>query len=130
MAKAILFGETRPDGKVLVGSTIHSQPGKQELDIANYPEGYEFDKLPEVPVLGPGKEPVLVFDPSTKGMIWEEKDRPLTQVEAIQAQTAAIERNNALMEQLSAQMGALNTNITETKTAVSDLKPTATKSIS
>ena len=114
MAKAILFGEMREDGKVLVGSTIHSQPGKAELQASAYPEGYEFDKLPDPPAEKRGIMPVLVFDPVKNEFEWEEKTRPLTdsesievQTEAIQNQTAALGVQNTLLTQLLTEMKAL-----------------------
>ena len=118
MAKAILFGEVREDGKVLVGSTIHSQPGKAELVASAYPEGYEFDKLPDPPAEKRGVTPVLIFDPTKGEFEWEEKERPLTDSESIEVQTEAIEKQtivigeqNALLTQLLTEMKALTESL-------------------
>lgn len=111
MAKAILFGDLRDDGLIRVWRTIHSQPGKPELEISAYPEGYAFDSLPEVPAAKRGVDFVMLFNPGNQTFTWEEKERALNEKEVMEKQSEAIEENNALLKQLIGEIQKTNAKL-------------------
>ena len=97
---AILFGDLRKDGKVRVWRTIHTkQEGKSIVDVKaeEYPDGYEFDAMPEYPPEERGKEHVWLFDPVTKTHSFETNDRKLTPDE--------------VMEEINEKLGVLITKL-------------------
>ena len=84
---AILFGDTRPDGKIRVWRTVHTKKvGKEVTDIKkeDCPDGYEFDEMPEYPAPERGKDHVWLYDPIKKEHSFEVIERPLTQDETMQ----------------------------------------------
>lgn len=72
----VLFGRQREDGNIIVQKTLHRVKG-EEVVASDYPDGYEFDELPETPASKRGVEPVMIFDPRNKKFIWEEKEKQL-----------------------------------------------------
>ena len=97
---AILFGDTRPDGKIRVWRTIHTKhEGKNIVDVKkeDYPDGYEFSEMPEYPAEVRGKEHIWLFDPKTGEHSFETNDRKLTPDE--------------VMEEINEKLGVLITKL-------------------
>ncbi|MFA5394661.1 MAG: hypothetical protein WC346_01430 [Methanogenium sp.] len=115
MAKAILFGDQREDGLIRVWRTIHSQPDKQELRISDYPEGYEFEALPEAPKAKKGIDFVMLFNPNNGTFVWDEQERALNDREVAERQTEVMEENNTLLKQLIDELRNTNAKIDATK---------------
>lgn len=102
----VLFGDKRKDGKIRVWQQqfriMDPELGKtREVVPEDYPEGYPFDaeKIPEVPQVGRGINPVLVFDPKTGGFAWEEETRDLTPEEQMDERIEHIEEALARIEE-------------------------------
>lgn len=96
MAKNILFGETREDGKIRVWRTQHAAPGK-ELDEKSFPEGYAFAAMPEHPAPKRGVDHIMLYDPKTEEFSFEEKQRPLAQEEVLES---LVEQIGALVQEM------------------------------
>ena len=91
----VLFGDTRPDGKIKVWRTLHRVEGKL-VNPKDYPEGYEFEAMPEFPAPEPGVSHTWLFDPDTGEHSFEEEERPWTPEEIMQQKLPQLEER--LME--------------------------------
>lgn len=78
---AVLFGDLRKDGLVRVWRTLHTSEGKK-VDAKDYPDGYEFDEMPEYPEPKKGISHVLLFNPDTQEFSFIEEERALNEEEA------------------------------------------------
>jgi hypothetical protein len=67
---AVIFGDTREDGKIVVGCV--------QYQIESHPNGTKVDKVPDYPQPTKGKNDVMLYDPKTKQFSFEKVDRPLT----------------------------------------------------
>lgn len=105
---AVLFGDTRPDGKIRVWRTLHTQNG-QPVDATEYPEGYEFEALPEPPAPKAGVDQIMLFDPATSEFTWEEKERPLNPDEVNVKLLEAVERLTTALEATEQKLDVMNT---------------------
>ena len=81
----VLFGDTRPDGKIRVWRTLHQVEGKS-VDPKDYPEGYAFEAMPEFPAPEPGVSHTWLFDPEAGEHSFEEEERPWTPEEIMQVE--------------------------------------------
>jgi hypothetical protein len=78
---AILFGETREDGKIRVWRTLHEKAVGVPHKIEDNPDGYEFDKIPEYPTPLRGTDDIWLYDPKTKEHSFERVERPINEEE-------------------------------------------------
>ena len=102
---AILFGEERQDGKIKVWRTVHTKRvGKDVVSVTkkDYPDGYEFDEMPEYPQPERGKDYVWLYDPVKKEHSFEVVERPLTQEEVMHEIN---EKLGVLIDKLSEKEG-------------------------
>lgn len=98
---AILFGDQRPDGKIRVWRTVHTKrEGKttREVTKQDFPEGYEFDKIPEYPAPERGKDHIWIYNPETQTHEFETVERPLTTEERQEELTEKLDRLLTLLE--------------------------------
>jgi len=70
---AVLFGEQREDGKIIVGSI--------QYQIDEHPNGYTVEKIPDYPEVQVGIDDIMLYDPKSKEFSFEQKERPLTREE-------------------------------------------------
>jgi hypothetical protein len=101
----VLFGDTRDDGLVRVWRTLHRIEGK-EVDPKKYPDGYEFDAMPEYPAPEKGITHVQLFNPETGEFTYETEERPLTQEELM---SDIVETNKQVIEVLGRIEAKLST---------------------
>jgi len=94
---AVLFGDLREDGLVRVWRTLHNVDGKEVL-AKDYPDGYEFDKLPENPQPKKGIDHIMYYNPKDGKFIWEEEERPLNQEEIM---LDLVETNKGILDTLT-----------------------------
>jgi len=92
----VLFGDTREDGLVRVWRTVHRVEGK-EVKAVDYPDGYEFENMPEYPAPEKGINHVQLFNPETGEFTYETEERSLTQEELM---SDIVETNKKVIEAL------------------------------
>ena len=92
----VLFGDVRlGDGKIKVWRTLHQVEGKP-VNPKDYPEGYEFEAMPEFPAPEPGVSHTWLYDPEAGEHSFEEEARPWTPEEIMQHRFPQLE--DRLME--------------------------------
>ncbi len=93
----VLFGDVREDGLIRVGSTLHKVRGKT-IEAKDYPEGYEFDLMPEAPEHEPGVHHIWLFNSKTGEHSFEAEERPWTQEEIVEYRIPELEQEIADLE--------------------------------
>ena len=100
----VLFGDVRPDQKIKVWRTLHRVEGKL-INPKDYPEGYEFESMPEFPAPEPGVSHTWLYDPEAGEHSFEEEARPWTSEEIMQVEVPDMKVRLGALEKATGAAG-------------------------